>query len=251
MLALISPSKTLNFETYKPVGETSAPLFVKDSVKLIKILKEYSVKDIEKLMGISTKLAELNHQRFKSFSSKFTEENSKQAIFAFKGDVYEGFNVELLTDKEIKTAQKKIAIISGLYGLLQPLDLIQPYRLEMGTKLKNEKGSDLYKFWGSKISERLNELETKTIINLASQEYFKAVDKKLLKANIIDVNFLEKKNGSYKTIALFAKRARGLMARYITKNNLNKAEDLKGFDYEDYSFNNKLSNEQKLTFTRG
>lgn len=252
MLALLSPSKTLDFESSNPYKITSdaLPKMLPETLELIKTLKKLSQNDISKLMDISEKLAKLNHERFQNFSKNFITQNSKPAIFAFKGDVYEGLDIETLSKKQIELAQQKIAILSGLYGLLQPLDLIQPYRLEMGTSLKVGKATNLYKFWGDKISNQINKLEKNTIINLASNEYFKAVAIKNISAKIVEVNFMEGKNGSFKTIGIFAKKARGLMARYIVQNNISKIADIKTFDIDGYKFNTKLSDDQKLIFTR-
>jgi cytoplasmic iron level regulating protein YaaA (DUF328/UPF0246 family) len=253
MLVLLSPSKTLDFESKIPTSnlpKNATPVLLSESLKLIEILKKLSEKDIAKLMDLSPKLAKLNFDRFQSFQKKFTDKNSKTAIFAFKGDVYEGLDVDSLSTIEVKQAQNKIAILSGLYGLVRPLDLIQPYRLEMGTNLKNSAGNNLYKFWNEKISNEINQLEKNLIINLASNEYFKAVAIKNIKAKIVDIDFKEFKSGEYKTIGIFAKKARGLMARYIIQNNISKADNLKDFNLENYKFNKGFSNDSKLVFTR-
>jgi cytoplasmic iron level regulating protein YaaA (DUF328/UPF0246 family) len=249
MLALISPSKTLDFETEKSFGKSSLPLFKDDTKKLVGELQKLSQKELSKLMNISEKLAELNYQRFKNFDSGF-KKNTKQAIFAFKGDVYEGIDVESLKDKELKILGEKTAILSGLYGILKPFDVMQAYRLEMGTGFKNSKGANLYKFWDNKVTEAINKIESKTIVNLASNEYFKVVDQKLLKAKLVNIDFKEFKNGKYSVIGIFAKRARGLMVRYIAQNNIDKYEDLRDFNLENYKYNRELSKENNLVFTR-
>jgi cytoplasmic iron level regulating protein YaaA (DUF328/UPF0246 family) len=207
MLTVISPSKTLDFNPCEKEYKIQKPYFIKESLDLISELKKLNVNDIKKLMNISDKLAELNHQRFLNFSEDFNIKNSKPAIFAFKGDVYEGFDANSLNEKEIEFANKKIAILSGLYGLLKPLDFIKPYRLEMGINFKYKKNSSLYEFWGNKISEKINELENEYLINLASNEYFTAVNKKILKPKIIDISFKEYKKGKLSVIGLFAKKA--------------------------------------------
>ncbi len=255
MLILISPSKTLdlsNDSKDKNLVESTIPSFLEDSNKLIKILKKLSVKDISKLMSLSDKLSQLNFQRYQTFKTPFTNDNAKQAIFAFKGDVYDGLAADKLSTKEIEYAQRHLRILSGLYGLLRPLDLIQPYRLEMGIKLKNDSGKDLYKFWDDKITNNINILlsQNEVLVNLASNEYFKAVQKKSITNNIITPVFKEGKNGTYKIVMLYAKQARGMMANYIIKNQIKNPEDIKKFDYAGYKFNKSLSNKDEFVFTR-
>jgi len=202
-------------------------------------------------MSLSEKLSKLNFDRFQAFKTPFSLDNAKQALLAFKGDVYNGINASSLSVKDLDFAQKNVRMLSGLYGVLRPLDLIQPYRLEMGTKLSNVQGNNLYDYWGSGISEVLNEDEEKLIVNLASNEYFKAIDKKLLKAQILDIVFKEKKNDTYKVIGIYAKRARGLMINYIIRNRLTDAEVLKDFSDEGYLYNQDLSSDSTWVYVRG
>ena len=202
-------------------------------------------------MSLSEKLSKLNFDRFQAFKTPFSLDNAKQALLAFKGDVYNGINASSLSAKDLDFAQKNVRMISGLYGVLRPLDLIQPYRLEMGIKLSNVQGNNLYDYWGSGISEVLNEDEEKLIVNLASNEYFKAIDNKILKAQILDIVFKEKKNNTYKVIGIYAKRARGLMINYIIRNRLTDAEALKDFSDEGYLYNQELSSDKKWVYVRG
>ncbi len=250
MLAVISPSKTQDF-TKTDIVKYSQTRQAKQTLELIDILKLKSKDDIAKLMSISEKLANLNFDRFQEFSNEFNLNNAKQAILAFKGDVYNGIDTPSLTADDLDFAQENIRMLSGLYGVIRPLDLIQPYRLEMGTKLANPKGKNLYEFWGDNISKVLNTDESETLINLASNEYFKGIDKKSLNANIIDIVFKENKNGKYKVIGIYAKHARGLMVNFIIKNRINNAEKLKEFNTEDYTFNTNISDEKTWVFTRG
>ena len=203
------------------------------------------------MMSLSEKLSELNFDRFQKFKLPFTLDNAKQAILGFKGDVYNGINAPELSSEDLEFAQGKVRMLSGLYGVVRPLDLIQPYRLEMGTKLSNSKGGDLYDYWGSEISNILNDDEPNLIINLASNEYFKAIDKKTLKANILDIVFKEKKGDSYKVIGIYAKRARGLMINYIIRNRLESPELLKDFSDEGYRFDKELSSDLSWVYLRG
>ena len=202
-------------------------------------------------MSLSDKLSKLNFDRFQAFKTSFSLDNSKQALLAFKGDVYNGINASSFSLQDLDFAQQNVRMLSGLYGVLRPLDLIQPYRLEMGTRLSNAQGNNLYDFWGSDISKILNEDEKKLIVNLASNEYFKAIDKKILKAQILDIVFKEKKKDTYKVIGIYAKRARGLMINYIIRNRLTDAEALKDFSDEGYRFDNDLSSESSWVFLRG
>ena len=202
-------------------------------------------------MSLSEKLSELNFDRFQKFKLPFTLDNAKQAILAFKGDVYNGINAPELSSEDLEFAQGKVRMLSGLYGVVRPLDLIQPYRLEMGTKLSNAKGRDLYDYWGSEISSVLNDDEPDLIINLASNEYFKAIDKQTLNANILDIVFKEKKGDSYKVIGIYAKRARGLMVNYIIRNRLESPEALKDFSDEGYRFDKELSTDSSWVYLRG
>jgi len=254
MLFVISPAKTLDFDT--PVtAETSYPRFKKETMELINVLKEKSPEDIQKLMSLSENLAELNVNRYNSFRAAKHPKVAKQSVYAFKGDVYIGLDVESLSQDDVAYAQNHLRILSGLYGLLKPLDVIQPYRLEMGTRLATNDHNTLYSYWDDKIAKLMNrELKhqgDKVLINLASQEYFKALDRKALKAKVVDVEFLDFKNDKYKVISFFAKKARGMMARYIIQNRINTPEGLKGFDTEGYFFDEEGSTEDKLIFKRG
>ncbi|MEC7595920.1 MAG: peroxide stress protein YaaA, partial [Pseudomonadota bacterium] len=213
--------------------------------------KSKSKSQISKLMSLSEKLSELNFDRFQKFKLPFTLDNAKQAILAFKGDVYNGINAPDFSSDDLEFAQSKVRMLSGLYGVVRPLDLIQPYRLEMGTKLNNAKGRDLYDYWGSEISNVLNEDEPNLIINLASNEYFKAIDKNALNANILDIVFKEKKGETYKVIGIYAKRARGLMVNYIIRNRLENPEALKDFSDEGYRFDRDLSSDSSWVYLRG
>ena len=250
MLAIISPSKTQDFSQCD-IDIFSQTRQIESSNELIGILKNKSKSQIAKLMSISEKLSELNFDRFQNFQLPFTLKNAKQAILAFKGDVYNGINAPELSHEDLEFAQGKVRMLSGLYGVIRPLDLIQPYRLEMGTKLSNAKGGDLYDYWGSDISSVLNEDEPDLIVNLASNEYSKAIDKKTLNADILDIVFKEKKGDTYKVIGIYAKRARGLMVNYIIRNRLDKPEDLKDFTDEGYRFDKGLSNDSSWVFLRG
>ena len=250
MLAIISPSKTQDFSTCD-CEAFSQTRQIEDSKELVAILRGKNEVQIAKLMSLSEKLAKLNFDRFQNFQTPFTLENAKQALLAFKGDVYNGIDASSLSEDDLNFAQDKVRMLSGLYGVVRPLDLIQPYRLEMGTKLANNKGKNLYEFWGTGVSEVLNDDESELIVNLASNEYFKSIDQKSLKANILNIAFKEKKGDIYKIIGIFAKRARGLMVNYIIRNRLNDAESLKGFTDEGYQFSSKFSSNSTWVFTRG
>lgn len=250
---VISPSKSMDFETPIEVNKTSTPLFLNQSEKIMEVLKKKSPKELIDLMGISEKLADLNWNRNQDWTIENTNQNSKQAIFAFIGDVYVGLDIKSMSSSQITVLQEKLRILSGLYGILKPLDAIQPYRLEMGTQLKVRSYKDLYQFWKSEVTNEINKelSENDYLINLASNEYFKVIDKKSIKVkNIITPEFKDYKNGQLKMIAFFAKKARGLMVRYIIENNIETIEELKGFNYEGYAFDNSLSTSQKLVFTR-
>jgi hypothetical protein len=250
MLAIISPSKTQDFSECN-IDIFSQTRQLESSNELIGILKSKSKSQISKLMSLSEKLSELNFDRFQNFKLPFTLENAKQAILAFKGDVYNGINAPDLSSEDLEFAQSKVRMLSGLYGVVRPLDLIQPYRLEMGTKLSNAKGPNLYDYWGAEISNVLNEDEPDLIINLASNEYFKAIDKNALNANILDIVFKEKKGETYKIIGIYAKRARGLMVNYIIRNRLENPEALKNFSDEGYRFDKDLSSDSSWVYLRG
>lgn len=254
MIAVLSPAKTLDYSPLDRSFDQTLPVFSEETTKLVKVLKKKSKNKLKALMKISDNLAAENVQRYQDFTEDYTHENSKEAIFAFKGDVYRGFDAETLTKPQIKYAQKHIRILSGLYGVLKPLDLMQPYRLEMGTKLSTRRGKNLYEFWGRRITEDLNtefaQQKTDTLVNLASNEYFKSVRKKDINGEIIDITFKEYKGDELKFISFNAKRARGLMARYMVINKTKKIEDLKGFNLEDYYFSEEGSSETELLFVR-
>lgn len=254
MLIVISPAKTLDFEQKASTVHFSDNEFLTDSEKLIKVLRKKTPDDLQKLMGISANLAHLNHERFTSWSLPFNTENAKQALFAFKGDVYTGLEADTFSEKEILYTQNHLRILSGLYGVLRPLDLIQPYRLEMGTKLKTSSFKDLYAFWGDRLTHKINEAVAAqgddVLINLASNEYFKSLNKSKLKAKIITPVFKDFKNNEYKVISFFAKKARGLMSRFILQNELKNLDDLKHFDSEGYYYSEAESSTNELVFLR-
>ncbi len=253
MLMVISPAKTLDFET-PPTTEVSTQCdFLDQSAILVKQLRDYTAPQLSKLMDLSDRLAALNVARFSSWKRPFSAANAKQAVLAFNGDVYEGLDAPGLNKTQLTRAQKHLRILSGLYGLLRPLDLIQPYRLEMGTVLPNARGKDLYQFWGERIGHALNEAlsshRQKVLINLASDEYFKAV--KGLDYPVVTPVFQERKGSTYKVVSFSAKRARGLMVRYAIENKIDDPKGLAAFDVEDYAFDPKASDESRLVFRRG
>jgi len=252
MLMLVSPAKTLDYETPVPIEDATTPEFLDQSQLLIDELKQLTPKDVATLMKLSDKLADLNVSRFQHWSLPFDQDNARQAIYAFKGDVYTGLDAYSLKKPEMNFAQKHLRILSGLYGLLKPQDLIQPYRLEMGTKFKNQRGSNLYEFWGNKITDKINaEPAAKDIIlNLASNEYFKAVNKKALKGKIVTPIFKDEKNGQFKIISFYAKKARGLMAAYVIKNKIKNVDDIKAFDVDGYYYSPEQSNDKDWVFLR-
>lgn len=254
MLTVISPAKTLDYETPATTQTHTLPKFTEHSTELIGVLNQLSVQDVAELMKLSDKLASLNVARFGSWQPEFSFENAKQAILAFKGDVYTGLDAATLTESQLSFAQQHLRILSGLYGLLCPLDLMQPYRLEMGTKLSNPRGKDLYQFWGSLLTEHLNTLlasePSATLVNLASNEYFKAVQTKKLNARVVTPVFKDQKNGQYKIISFYAKKARGLMVRYAAEQQISEPEELKAFDLEGYAYNAAASNEKEWVFLR-
>jgi len=254
MLIVVSPAKTLDYTTPPKIKKFTIPDYLDDSAELIHRMRELSSLDISELMKVSTKIADLNFDRFEVWNKKFTEKNAKQAVLAFKGDVYTGLDAESFTAKDFNFAQKHFRMLSGLYGLLRPLDLMQAYRLEMGTRLSNERGKNLYEFWGDTVTEGLNAqlkaVKSKYLINLASNEYFKVVKPKVLEGEIITPAFKELKNGEYKMIGVYAKKARGLLSRYIIQNQLSDIEDIKSFDLEGYKFNKKVSKGNNWVFTR-
>jgi len=252
MKIVISPAKSLDFETNLPINKYTQGVFLDEASKINTILKKKSPKKLSELMSISSNLGELNWQRNQEWKLPFTPENARQAIYAFKGDVFIGLDAYTLNEDQINQLQNKLRILSGQYGLLKPLDLIQPYRLEMGTKLKIGTKKDLYQFWDKKITNELNEelADNDVFINLASNEYFKVIKSKLLNTKIITPVFKDYKDGSLKMISFFAKKARGLMVRYIIDNSIEEIEDLKGFNYDGYMFDENLSSNNELVFTR-
>lgn len=254
MITILSPAKTLDFDTPSIIEKKSSPIFMKESNELIKILKNLSIPEIEDLMSVNHDIASLNHYRFQNWQEKASPENGKQNILAFSGEVYRGLDANSLSEEDLLFAQDNLVVLSGLYGILRPLDIIQPYRLEMGTKLKNKSGSNLYNFWKEKLNKKMNELidnsGTQTLINLASNEYFKALNPKNIEHEIITPVFKELKGNNYKVVTVYAKKARGLMARFIVKQRIRKPEDIKGFDLEGYHFNHDLSTEKEWLFTR-
>jgi cytoplasmic iron level regulating protein YaaA (DUF328/UPF0246 family) len=254
MLIVLSPAKTLDFDTPAHVDTATQPDFLKRSAQLIAILREMPPSQIASLMRISDPLAALNAERYAAWTPKFTSRNAKQALLAFNGDVYEGLDASTLKPKQLDYAQAHIRILSGLYGLLRPLDLMQAYRLEMGTKLANPAGKDLYAFWGDTITETLNreiaQTKAQALVNLASEEYFKAVKPALLEVPVITPVFQDWKNGQYKIISFYAKRARGLMARYAAEKGLKRAASLKDFDVEGYAYAEEISDAQHWVFRR-
>jgi cytoplasmic iron level regulating protein YaaA (DUF328/UPF0246 family) len=252
MKIVISPAKSLDFETKVPTTQFTQGIFLNEAEKLNVILKKKSPKVLSKLMSISSNLGELNWQRNQDWQLPFSLENARQAIFAFNGEVYNGLDAYALPLEKLEQLQNKLRILSGQYGVLKPLDLMQPYRLEMGTKLKIGRAENLYQFWGEKVTDALNSELNKdeAFVNLASNEYFKVIKPKLLKTAIITPIFKDYKDGKLKVISFFAKKARGLMVRYIIDNDVETIEGLKGFNAEGYAFDFNLSNENELVFTR-
>lgn len=254
MISVISPAKTLDFESQPFTSEHSQPLFQKESERIIAKLKKTSRKKIREMMDISKDLAELNYERYQDWKPEFNTENSKQALFAFKGDVYLGLDAQNLDDSDVDFAQEHLRILSGLHGVLKPLDLIQPYRLEMGTSLKVGRRDDLYAFWKDKLYKVINEdianSNSNILLNLASNEYFNAIDKKKIKADIVKADFKDFKNGEYKVLSFFAKKARGMMSRFILQNKINDIEGIKAFDSDGYYFSPNDSKEDHLIFLR-
>ena len=252
MKLVLSPAKSLNFESEIPTKITTSACFLKESEHLNKILKKKSGQELSKLMRISANLGQLNYERNQDWQLPFNASNSRQALFAFSGDVYKGLDAYTIPESKFDKVQNTIRIISGLYGILKPMDLMQPYRLEMGTKFPVGKNKNLYEFWRKKITSALNDelKDDELLLNLASVEYFKAIDKKVLKVPVINAIFKDFKNGEYKTIAIFAKIARGLMARYVVDSNANHINDIKGFNYGGYGFSETMSTETELVFTR-
>jgi cytoplasmic iron level regulating protein YaaA (DUF328/UPF0246 family) len=253
MLLLISPAKSLDFSE-TDTKTHSTPRLLADSEVLIQNLRQKSSADLQKLMKVSENIANLNVERYHDFETPFSLENAKQAALAFTGDVYKGMEANTFSEADLEFAQMHLRILSGLYGILKPLDLMQAYRLEMGTKLANEKGKNLYEFWDTKITNLINQdvevLNQKAVVNLASKEYFKSVKPKNLAADLYNIEFKEDKNGQYKIVAFYAKKARGMMCHFAIKNRLTNPNDLKAFDYDGYYFNTDLSSEKEFVFTR-
>jgi uncharacterized protein len=254
MLALISPAKTLDYESNLPTDSFTIPRLLDHSQQLIDVSRKLSALEIANLMSVSEKIAHLNVERFRDWQADFDFSNARQAIFAFKGDVYTGLDAYAFSDDHISYAQQHLRMLSGLYGLLRPLDLMMPYRLEMGTKLKNERGTNLYQFWDQTITDLINkdlaEQQSELLVNLASDEYYKAVKESKIKAEIIKPIFLDQKNGKYKVISFYAKKARGLMARYMIENKISRIEDLKAFNTDGYYFDADSSLKGELVFKR-
>lgn len=255
MLIVLSPAKRLDFDKAPRTKDFTIPEHLEDSEYLIGKLRKLSSRQLEKMMGVSSDIAQLNEERYKTWSVPFDLKNSKQAVHAFKGDVYVGLDADNFSKKDLDFAQKNVRILSGLYGVLRPLDLMQAYRLEMGTRLKvTATRSNLYKYWDDRITKGiLKAMETEgseDLVNLASAEYFKAIKTDLLKKNIVTPIFKDYKNGEYKVIQFLAKKARGYMTSYIVKNKLENIEDIKGFDSEGYAFNAKMTEKNNWVFTR-
>lgn len=254
MLLLLSPAKKLDYDT--PVRSTlhTQPLFVDEAAKLIKVLKKKSASEVADLMSLSDALAKLNVERYAAWAPRFDQVNSRQAILAFNGDVYEGLDAPSLSDRQLEWAQEHIVMLSGLYGALRPLDLMQPYRLEMGTRLATGRGKNLYEYWGGRIADYLNQRvegeKHPIVLNLASEEYFKSVDLGVLKAQVVQCVFQDYKNGAWKIISFHAKRARGLMARYVIEHKISRVQALQGFDSEGYVYAPDASTDLKLVFRR-
>jgi len=254
MLIVLSPAKTLDYDTPAQTDVSTKPDFIKRSAELIDILKQQSPGQIASLMKISDQLATLNVNRYAEWSTRFTKKNAKQAVLAFNGDVYEGLDAASMNEKQLQYAQSHVRILSGLYGVLRPLDLMQPYRLEMGTRLANAVGKDLYAFWGDEVTDALNaqiaEAKATALVNLASEEYFKVVKPRLLHVPVITPVFLDWKAGKYKVISFYAKRARGLMARYAATKHLTRPQTLKSFDVDGYAFDEVESDANTWVFKR-
>jgi len=254
MLLVLSPAKSLDFASPVPTGKFTQPDYLEDSAQLIETLRNKSPEDLSDLMHISAKLGELNFERNLNWQLPFNTDNARQAIYAFTGDVYLGLDIKTLNQKDMTYAQNHVRILSGLYGLLRPLDLMQPYRLEMGTSLQHGSNRNLYEFWGSRLSEGLNDAlkghRSRVLLNLASNEYFRAVDKKVLDADIISPVFRDYKNGQYKIISFFAKKARGMMAAHIIKNRIDSPAGIREFDMAGYRYSAKDSTDKAPVFLR-
>ena len=254
MLAILSPAKSLDYESKLATRKSSQPLFVEDAQELIGTLRGYDPAGLASLMGISDDLAELNYRRNLEWAPEFERGCARPAVLAFKGDVYLGLDAQSMSERDFTWAQKHLRILSGLHGLLRPLDLIRPYRLEMGTKLPTERGKSLYDFWGDKLTCALNEAieqqKQPILVNLASNEYFNVLDSDAIRARIINIHFREWRSGKYRFLSFFAKRARGLMARYMIDNRVKTLSALKAFDYDGYAYNAAMSDGDDWVFTR-
>jgi len=252
MKLVLSPAKSLDYNSKLPTTKATESCFLNESLRINKLLRKESPKQLSKLMKISDNLSQLNYDRNQEWTLPFTKDNARPAIYTFSGDVYRGLDAYTIDNNKLDKVQDTVRIISGLYGLLKPLDLIQPYRLEMGTKFPVGKNKNLYEFWRKQVTQALNEEleDDELFLNLASQEYFKAIDTKALKVPVIDIKFQELKDGKYKTIAIFSKLARGLMTRYVIDINAKTIEDLKGFSQDRYRYTEDLSSENELVFTR-
>ncbi|UOO81065.1 peroxide stress protein YaaA [Uruburuella testudinis] len=254
MFFVLSPAKNLNEKDPAPVSQYTQPALIQEAEQLMAELRRLAPQDLAALMHVSDKIALLNAERNAAWQTPFTPENAKQAVYLFNGDVYEGIDAQSLPEQGVQYLQNHVRLLSGLYGLLRPLDLMQPYRLEMGTPFANARGKNLYEFWGGRITDLLNqtlaEAGSDTLINLASQEYFKSVDTQKLQARLITPVFKDEKKGRYKIISFYAKKARGLMVRYAADHNISEPEALKNFDYEGYAFNEAASSENEWVFLR-
>ena len=254
MLTVISPAKKLDYATPVKVSNHTQPALLDHSKKLLEGLKTLTPQEVCALMGLSDKLGALNYERFQEWRTPFNSNNARPAVLAFKGDVYQGLSAESMSSQDLNWAQDNLRILSGLYGILRPLDLMQPYRLEMGTKFANSKGPDLYSFWDGIINKEINNLlgqPEDVLLNLASNEYFKATQEKTISKRIVTPVFMDNKDGKYKIISFFAKKARGLMAAFIIKNRISDVELIKTFDSDEYSFNSTLTEGDRWVFTRG
>lgn len=254
MLIVISPAKKLDYSSPVTAKNHSQPALLDHSAELLQGLKKLSPQDVCALMGLSDNLGALNYERFQAWDRPFTEDNAKPAVLAFKGDVYKGLDPDSMTEKQLEWAQGHLRILSGLYGLLRPMDLMQPYRLEMGTKFANQRGKDLYQFWGNIITDEINSLlsnaKSPVLLNLASNEYFKSVQQKNIAGRIVTPVFMDKKGDKYKIISFYAKKARGLMSAFIIKNKITAVDGIKKFNVDGYSFNSAMTDGDSWVFTR-
>jgi cytoplasmic iron level regulating protein YaaA (DUF328/UPF0246 family) len=254
MLAILSPAKTLDYQTPLTTNKSTQPDFNTESKELIATLRKFVPAEIGSLMKISDNLAELNHRRYAEWQNQANEDNARPALFAFKGDVYLGLDAQTLGARDINFAQKHLRVLSGLHGLLRPLDLIQPYRLEMGTRLATRRGSNLYQFWGNKVTDNINKAlaqqSSKVLLNLASNEYYQVIQAERIEGRILNINFKELRDGKYRFVSFAAKRARGLMARYMIDNRITRPSQLRQFDVDRYAFNEALSRDDEWIFTR-